>query len=163
TMREDMSPLCTRRCVPKGTMSSRKFVYEGREYLDSAASDPNALAWMQGFPPQAARRIRFEDDEFLKFPQNRWTLSHFRELVPTVNVWRGSAPASDLGAAPGNETAIDGLSFKDLNGETLTWGDSLPRTYTDGILVLHRGKRIYERYFGALEAHRPHACFSITK
>ena len=30
-------------------------------------------------------------------------------------------------------------------------------------MVLHRGRRIYERYFGALEAHRPHACFSITK
>ena len=30
-------------------------------------------------------------------------------------------------------------------------------------MVLHRGRRIYERYFGALQAHRPHACFSITK
>ena len=30
-------------------------------------------------------------------------------------------------------------------------------------MVLHRGRRIYERYFGALEEHRPHSCFSITK
>jgi CubicO group peptidase (beta-lactamase class C family) len=28
---------------------------------------------------------------------------------------------------------------------------------------LHRGRRIYERYFGALQEQRPHACFSITK
>jgi CubicO group peptidase (beta-lactamase class C family) len=40
---------------------------------------------------------------------------------------------------------------------------SLRDTYTDGIVVLHRGRRMYERYFGALQEHGAHACFSITK
>ena len=50
-----------------------------------------------------------------------------------------------------------------MQGRRLTWAQSLKDTYTDGIVVLHRGRRIYERYFGALQAQRPHACFSITK
>ena len=39
-------------------------------------------------------QIRFADDRFLDFPQIRWSLSHMRELVPTVNVWRGTGPAT---------------------------------------------------------------------
>ena len=46
---------------------------------------------------------------------------------------------------------------------TRRWDESLHDTYTDGIVVLHRGRRVYERYFGALQAHVPHCCFSITK
>jgi CubicO group peptidase (beta-lactamase class C family) len=145
-------------------MKSGTFEIEGVLYPDADASDPIALGWMQGSPPPPAKQIRFQDDRFLEFPQIRWTLSHMRELAPTANVWRGSAAPSDLGQAPhGLEAAIDALAFEDLQGRKLTWAQSLQQTYADGIVVLHRGRRIYERYFGALEAQRPHACFSITK
>jgi CubicO group peptidase (beta-lactamase class C family) len=145
-------------------MKSGIFEIEGVEYPDADASDPIASGWMQGSPPPPAKQIRFQDDRFLEFPQIRWTLSHMRELAPTANVWRGKTAPSDLGAAPhGLEAAIDALAFEDLRGRRLTWAQSLRETYTDGIVVLHRGRRIYERYFGALEEQRPHACFSITK
>ena len=36
-------------------------------------------------------------------------------------------------------------------------------TYADGLLVLHKGRIIYEKYFGAGEASRPHIAFSVTK
>jgi CubicO group peptidase (beta-lactamase class C family) len=145
-------------------MKSGTFEIEGVLYPDADASDPIALGWMQGSPPPPAKHIRFQDDRFLEFPQIRWTLSHMRELAPTANVWRGSAAPSDLGQAPhGLEAAIDALAFEDLQGRRVTWAQSLQQTYADGIVVLHRGRRIYERYFGALEAQRPHACFSITK
>ena len=39
----------------------------------------------------------------------------------------------------------------------------LEETYADGIAVLHRGKLIYERYFGALKPHKPHIAMSVTK
>ena len=122
------------------------------------------LELMQGSPPPLGKRIRFEDDRYLEFPQIRWSLSHMRELVPTAAVWRGVGAASDLGAAtPEGEARIDALTFDDLQGRRRTWADSLAQTYTDGIIVLHRGVRVYERYFGALQPQRPHACFSITK
>jgi CubicO group peptidase (beta-lactamase class C family) len=145
-------------------MKSATFEIDGVEYPDADASDPNVLGWMQGSPPPEAKRIRFQDDRFLQFPQIRWTLSHMRELTPTAQVRRGAGAPSDLGVAPqGLEASIDALTFADMRGETLSWAQSLQRTYADGIVVLHRGRRIYERYFGALQPHRPHACFSITK
>jgi CubicO group peptidase (beta-lactamase class C family) len=145
-------------------MTTGTIEFDGVEYLDGNASDPNALGWMQGSPPQPAKRTRFEDDRYLEFPQIRWSLSHLRELVPTTAVWRGNGTPSDIGAASrDSEALIDALTFDDLQGRPHTWAGSLAHTYTDGIIVLHRGARLYERYFGALQPHRPHACFSITK
>jgi CubicO group peptidase (beta-lactamase class C family) len=145
-------------------MTIETIEFDGIEYPDGNGSDPNALGWMQGSPPPMAKRIRFEDDRLLDFPQLRWSLSHMRELVPTVAVWRGAGPASDIGAAGrDSEAAINALTFDDLQGRRHTWAESLAHTYTDGIIVLHRGVSVYERYFGALQARRPHACFSITK
>lgn len=49
----------------------------------------------------------------LEFPQIRWALSHIRELVATVTVWRGSGTASDLGVATrDSEAAIDSLRMQ---------------------------------------------------
>jgi CubicO group peptidase (beta-lactamase class C family) len=45
----------------------------------------------------------------------------------------------------------------------MTWAESLLANYTDGILVLHRGRIVYERYFGVLDAHTPHIAYSVTK
>jgi CubicO group peptidase (beta-lactamase class C family) len=119
---------------------------------------------MQGTPPPAERRVRFVDDNFLEFPQIRWTLSHMRELVPTVGVWRGETPPSALGQPrPADEAAIDSLAFTDMQGRARRWDEALHDTYTDGILVLHRGRCVYQRYFGALQPQVPHSCFSITK
>ena len=80
--------------LQKGAMKTGTIEFDGIEYPDGNSSDPNALELMQGSPPPLAKRIRFEDDRYLEFPQIRWSLSHMRELVPTVAVWRGSGPAS---------------------------------------------------------------------
>jgi CubicO group peptidase (beta-lactamase class C family) len=45
----------------------------------------------------------------------------------------------------------------------MTWEESLSRNYTDGILVIHKGKLVYERYFGALNDAGKHAAMSMTK
>jgi hypothetical protein len=59
---------------------------------------------------------------------------------------------------------LDALVFTPIGGDsTMTWGESLAANYTDGIVVLHRGRIVYERYFGALTAERPHIAFSVTK
>jgi CubicO group peptidase (beta-lactamase class C family) len=138
--------------------------FDGIDYLDSTASDPNLLGWMQGCPPPSDKIIRFADDNFLAFPRSRWALSHMRELIPTVNVWRGAGGSSDLGApSAADEATIDGLVFDDLSGRRRQWADLLAHTYTDGIAVIHRGRLVYERYRGALRPELPHACFSITK
>ena len=61
--------------------------------LSATASDPAALKWMLGAPPPADKIIRFDDGSYFNFPQLRWSVSHFRQLMPTVEVSRGlSAP-----------------------------------------------------------------------
>ena len=141
-------------------MTLRTQTFDGKDYPDAASSDPSALGWMQGSPPPLDKRIRFEDDRFFSFPQIRWALAHMRELVPTVNVWRGAGAASDLGAVNSSTAAaIDALTFTDMNGHPRNWADSLADTYTDSIVVLHKGKRVYERHIGAMQPHTTHACF----
>jgi monomeric phenylalanine-4-hydroxylase len=138
--------------------------FDGKHYLDGESSDPKLLGWMEGAPPPPDKRIRFQDDRFLGFPEIRWALSHMRELCPTVNVWRGATCATDLGVPdPATVAAIDAVSFEDTTGRTRTFGESHHDVYTDGIAILHRGRLVYERYFGALQPQGPHACFSITK
>lgn len=127
---------------------------------DAKATDPKALGLMQGFPPPADRTVAFADGSFRSFPQLRWAWSNLRQLVPTVAVWRGPAPASAL---PRAETDLGPLRFTAMDGQAMTFAEALPATYADGILVLHRGRIVYERYFGALEAHKPHICMSVTK
>jgi CubicO group peptidase (beta-lactamase class C family) len=131
-------------------------------FADAFASDPIALGWMVGSPPPADRLVRFEDGSFFRFPQWRWSFSHWRELVPTVNVARGSGPVSLL---PNMERPeLDAVMFVPLGGtRPMSWAASLAANYTDGIVVLHKGRIVYQRYFGALTPERPHIAFSVTK
>jgi CubicO group peptidase (beta-lactamase class C family) len=131
-------------------------------FPDAVASDPATLGWMVGSPPPAERTVRFEDGSYFKFPAMRWSVSNFRQLMPTINVPKGlGAPI----ALPSQvRTDIDALSFTPLGATTpMSWEQSLLATYTDGIVVLHRGKIIYERYFGVLNPQGQHAAMSVTK
>ncbi|MDB5704450.1 MAG: 6-aminohexanoate-dimer hydrolase [Sphingomonas bacterium] len=130
-------------------------------YPDAAASDPVALGWMQGTPPPPERQIRFEDGSFLRFPQQRWTFSHWRQFRPTVKIARGG-PVTVLPRA--ERADLDAVSFTPIGAATtMTWRESLSANYTDGIVVLHRGRIVYERYLGALRPDGEHIAFSVSK
>jgi CubicO group peptidase (beta-lactamase class C family) len=126
----------------------------------AAETDPETLGWMQGFPPPPDKLITFQNGSFRIFPELRWAWSNIRQLVPTVNVWRGAGPASVL---PRAEQDIGASASVTMDGRPMTFGRMLGETYADGIAVLHRGKLIYERYFGALKPHKPHIAMSVTK
>ena len=131
-------------------------------FPDAQASDPAKLAWMQGFPPPPDRVVRFADGSFYRFPQLRWSFSNYRRLVPTGNVLRGLAAPVPLPRAERDD--IDAVSFKVLGtGQPMTWAQSLAANYTDGIVVLHQGRIVYERYFGALRPEGQHIAMSVTK
>ncbi len=129
---------------------------------DAVASDPVTLGWMVGSPPPADKVVRFADGSAYRFPQTRWSFSNFRQLVPTKAVPRGSAPASVLPRAERDD--LDAVSFTPLGGsQPMSWAQSLAANYTDGIVVLHKGRIVYERYFGVLEPETPHIAMSVTK
>ncbi|MBR0936851.1 serine hydrolase [Bradyrhizobium jicamae] len=126
----------------------------------AAESDPNTLGWMQGLPPPQDRTVAFADSSFRNFPELRWAWSNIRQLVPTVNVWRGAGPASVL---PREDHDIGASASVTMDGRPMTFARMLEETYSDGIAVLHRGRLIFERYFGALKPHKPHIAMSVTK
>ncbi len=130
--------------------------------LDAAASDPARLGWMVGSPPPPERQLRFDDGSYFQFPAMRWSVSNFRQLMPTVNVSRGVGAPTPLPRALRQD--IDAVRFTPLGGAaTMSWAESLAANYTDGILVLHQGRVVYERYFGVLNAQGQHGAMSVTK
>jgi len=131
-------------------------------YLDAIESDPVRMGWMVGSPPPPDKLILFADSSFARFPRTRWSYSNMRQLLPTSAVRRADRPVRTL---PRDERSdLDAVSFVPLGGvDTMTWAESLLANYTDGILILHRGAIVYERYFGVLDAHTPHIAYSVTK
>ncbi len=129
--------------------------------LDAASSDPAALRWMEGSPPPADKLIQFADGSAFQFPRTRWSYSNMRRLVPTSVVPRGAA-AVTLPRA--ERTDLDAITFQPSGrNDLMTWEQSLAANFTDGIVVLHRGHIVYERYFGVLDAATQHLAFSVTK
>ncbi|WP_374173818.1 serine hydrolase domain-containing protein [Flavobacterium tructae] len=132
------------------------------EYLDAEQSDPVHMGWMVGSPPPVDKILQFEEGSFFKFPALRWSVAHMRQFMPTVNVSRGLGAVIPL--MTDSNKNIDKITFIPL-GETkmMTWEESLRKVYADGAIVMHHGKIVYEKYFGALTAEGQHAAMSVTK
>lgn len=129
---------------------------------DAEASDPRALGWMQGFPPPPDKRLSAADGSFFRFPALRWSVVHMREFLPTVEVSRGLGAPVPLPVAL--DGSIDAIRFTPTGARApMTWKASLAANYTDGLVVLHRGRLVYEFYAGELREDRSHAAMSVTK
>lgn len=137
--------------------------------LSAQESDPKVMGWMQGFPPPPDKLITQPDSVYFSFPRLRWSVCHLREFLPTEEISRGVGAPIRLDYAPPAQFAdlrqqIDALTFMPIDGETeMTWEESLYANYTDGMLILHKGEVVYERYFGCLEEDGKHAIMSMTK
>lgn len=137
--------------------------------LSARESDPGVMGWMQGFPPPPDKLITQPDSNYFSFPKLRWSVCHLREFLPTEEISRGLGAPVALDYPSPSEFAdlrqkIDALTFTPMNGdEEMTWEESLYANYTDGMLILHRGTVVYERYFGCLEEDGKHAIMSMTK
>ena len=130
--------------------------------LSPAETDPAAMGWMQGSPPPPEKVIRFEDGSFSRFPQTRWAFAHYRELFPTARVSRGKGPVSVLPVALRGD--LDEVTFTPLGGQSaMTWAQEFEAVYGDAVIVLHRGRIVYERYKGVMNGDVPHIAFSVSK
>lgn len=135
---------------------------ENQPQLSAQESDPVRLGWMQGFPPPKDKILNAGDGSFFNFPAIRWSFVHMRQLMPTVEVSRGLMAPKPLNYQL--DKNIDALEFLPWGEkEKMTWEASLQKNYVDGILVLHKGNVVYEKYFGALKEDRVHAVMSLTK
>lgn len=133
-----------------------------KEFLSAKESEPSNFGWMQGFPPPADKTLHTADGSFFEFPAIRWSVVHMREMLPTINVSRGLEAPTPLEYEL--DSNIDAITFTPWNSkEKMTWEESLWENYTDGMLILYRGKVVYEKYFSELTANDVHAVMSLTK
>jgi CubicO group peptidase (beta-lactamase class C family) len=123
--------------------------------------DPLQLGWMQGSPPAADKIIRFEDGSGYRFPQLRWSFAHYRQLVPSVTVSRGLRPVLPL---PRAERGLSAMAYTPM-GSTgqCTWAEMMEATYTDALLVLHKGQVVFEHFGGVMTPWREHIAMSVSK
>ncbi len=132
-------------------------------FPDAQASDPVALGWMKGFAPPPDRVIRFAEGRSKHFPQLRWSFPNdHRHLVPTSNVSRGLCAPTPLPRTEHDD--IDAVTFRGrCSDQTMTWAQALAANYTDGIVVMPKGRIVYERCFGALRPDGQHIAMSVTQ
>ncbi|MBA4386196.1 MAG: 6-aminohexanoate hydrolase [Anaerolinea sp.] len=116
------------------------------------------LGLMQGFPPQADKRATHENQLFA--PYNRWSFQNELKLNRTVEVWTSGKPASVFETSPMD---LSGVTYRNMAGTEFTFEDMVEMSYTDGIMVLHKGKVIYERYLNGMQPHTLHAWASGSK
>jgi CubicO group peptidase (beta-lactamase class C family) len=83
---------------------------------------------------------------WLEAPGNRWGFCHVRELVPTARIGRGDGPTTRL----------------DL-GEQLDLREAMDASYTDALLVIHRGLIVAEYYGPEMTRDTTHLLMSVSK
>lgn len=91
---------------------------------------------------------------------NRWSFCHVRELMPTAQIWRGPGEASAL--EPGVPLEIDGLNV-DFGARVISAGEAIDTSYTDALIVVHRGRTVLERYGPEMSPGRTHLLMSVSK
>ena len=130
------------------------------QWLDAAASDPAAAvdgglaaARRQTDPVRGRQRLPVSPDAVVVLehatprPDERRAARHGVATLPRAE-----------------RTDLDAITFQPTGqNDLMTWEQSLAANFTDGIVVLHRGRVVYERYFGVLDAATQHLAFSVTK
>lgn len=92
-------------------------------------------------------------------PANRWAFAHVREIMTTAQISHGSY-TEPLDHGP----AIDLASLEvEHGGETMDGAGAIEASYTDGLIVLHRGRIVLEHYADTMVPSRTHILNSVSK
>ena len=116
------------------------------------------MGLMQGFPPAPEKVVTHENQ--LLGPFNRWSFQNELPLNRVVDVWRGDGPTANLEYSP---LDLSGVGYQNRLGQSFSFEDMVELSYTDGIVVLHQGRIIYERYLNGMQPHSLHAWASGSK
>jgi CubicO group peptidase (beta-lactamase class C family) len=115
------------------------------------------LGLMHGSPPGRDALVTLAN--WQDPPFNRWGFQHVRDLIPTARIARGDGPARRL---PRAERDLSRATVRSA-GRTLRLDRFCEETYTDGLLVLHRGRVIHERYENGMTPSTTHLLMSVSK
>jgi len=92
-------------------------------------------------------------------PFNRWGFQHVRELIPSADIANEPRRVRELAAG---ERKVE-IRVEPDAGEPLTLERFLVETDTDGLVILHRGRVVAERYANGMAPETPHILMSVSK
>src|SRR5713226_4920293 len=93
-------------------------------------------------------------------PFSRWAFHNVRSIIPVAEI--ATAPDSTL-ALPESPVAFEAFALRLPNGSSLNLDGFLQATATDGIVILHDGRIVFEFYDGGTTKQTPHILMSATK
>ncbi len=108
---------------------------------------------------EQARALGVTSANWLDGPYNRLGFRRVGKLVRTAPIPRANGPVVDL---PRAERELGGVEFEH-RGRSLDFATMLDETYADGILVIHDGVVLLERYFNGMAPSEPHLLMSVSK
>lgn len=113
---------------------------------------------MHGFPPAPEGQVTLAN--WRTSPFSRWAFHHVREIVPSADIPNDPATALEFPSAPADMEAlrIDGDGHR-----ALSLDEFLDETSTDGVVIVHRGRVVFERYANGMTAESPHILMSVSK
>jgi len=113
---------------------------------------------MAGFPSRPDEQVTLAN--WRTAPFNQWAFHHVRELLPTADIPHDAANVREL---PVKTASLEGVRIPGAGAKTLTLDQALKATSTDGLVVLHRGSIVLERYFNGMSERSPHIFMSVSK
>ncbi len=114
-------------------------------------------AIMTGFPPATATRVGL--DNWRQAPFNRWSLHHVREVLPTAPVRHDP---DNVRVLPEASADLSDFRFRHAAAD-ISLSQMIGDTQTDGMIVLQRGRIVFEQYHNGLKPCDQHIIFSISK
>ena len=109
---------------------------------------------MREFPPSTKNQVTLAN--WRTAPFSSWAFSHVRELIPTADI--PNSP-SDIWNLKTDLQDVSGLTV----GADMDLSAYLAATFTDGFIVLHKGRIVAEEYRNAVGPHKPHILMSVSK
>ena len=92
-------------------------------------------------------------------PVNRWTFSHMREIIPTVNIPRDTNRFLMLN---NSDDLVADFSVE-FQGRKQSIDEIAAHQFIDGLLIIKDGEIVVEKYYGHLTQDRPHLMNSVSK
>lgn len=111
---------------------------------------------MHAFPPAPEGQVTLAN--WRTAPFNAWAFHHVAEIVPSAEIPNDPDKVSAQPEGP----ALDLPAFETDDGP-IGIGDYLDRTYTDGLVVLHEGRRVHESYRNGMTPRDRHILMSVSK
>ena len=112
---------------------------------------------MSGFPSAQTDLVTLAN--WRTAPYNKWAFQHVREIVPSADIPNAPGDVWKLVSEPKD---FSSFAFEH-SGKPYSIDKFLGETDTDGLVILHRGKVILERYDNGMTSNTPHILMSVSK